>query len=563
MKNRSLRTNIAEAIPVLLVLIICNIYMCAYKLHLGTYFDEVTYVATGDMFRRGAIFLKDNWYILQFIAVFMTPIVRCYEAVNGSLEGVVFFVRVVFILIQSLVAFLSYLEFKHHVSNRTATIAAIVIYSYVPYMYSIHYRTVANWCLLGCVVLLLSFYRKPAFWKSVLLGLFISGASVAFETAAIVIIPVSIALIQLCRDKDSSKRDIRLHLFLIWGICICCASCLLAPTIIEEGWTGFITDFRHFFDSETHTENILQKLPRMLPPLFLAFVGGWLAEFLFDKIQKKRAVRYDGFIAVILSLLVAIFIILRPQSVTISRVNYWMLFIFFLTIFMVRRLDKQVQFIYLNIFLLPTIFFMAAIMMATNLGIAVVGCACIISLVFLILISDQRFLNLRTTSLVIPIVMISASCLLVMNTFGATTVFARYSPIISSGSMKGTQTSSEYEYDLIVNTEKVVKKYVKENDSLFLYVRWANPSGYLDGDERIYATPSVEGYFNHKGTIVPDFFLGNARRRPTIAIINTDDLPCAIDEYLSDYPLGQYIRRCKTEETIDNGYAVFRLKTDM
>ena len=69
---------------------------------MGVHPNEMHTIAVGDMFSRGNTYFKETWFYLQMSTVFNAPLIYLFRLVTGSLDGIVYFIRVVTIFIQAL-----------------------------------------------------------------------------------------------------------------------------------------------------------------------------------------------------------------------------------------------------------------------------------------------------------------------------------------------------------------------------------------------------------------------------------------------------------------------------
>lgn len=91
---------------------VCIFLFWIYKIHLGIHNDEVMFVELGDMLLKGQILLKDLWTVFQFNAIFIAPWEYLFYAITGSLDGVIVFLRYVFVIIQMTIALWLYTSVK-------------------------------------------------------------------------------------------------------------------------------------------------------------------------------------------------------------------------------------------------------------------------------------------------------------------------------------------------------------------------------------------------------------------------------------------------------------------
>ena len=544
------RNKVSYTALLALVTGIMTCYLAFFKLRLGLRGDDIHMMVTADAILRGSRYVKDNFSLFQFVSFFLVPLERLFIAVNGSTEGLVKYYRIVFVVFQGIVAFICFFELRHHIPERSAFIASVIIFAYVPYCYSIYYKTLPNWFIILSIILVLSYSRSPNLYKLILIGLAISASAVSFETSVIMVIPLSYAVYYV--KRDNKKKAMR-AVFAVWVTCILAAIVFFAFLAHETGGARYLPDYLKFIISdEWHTESIIDKLPRMLLPLCLCFLVSAVAVIADKKLNK---VKTDTLVFIFLVLAAVILVIMRPASVSINRVNYLFAILFCLDLLLISRFSKEKRKELFAIYVFPTIFFFASVILATNLGFAMASCSFITAAILFAVISEQQEICIPNSAKLIAAVTVIAGLILIPvsnpNPSNATVfAFNSSSRVISSGVCKGIYPMDDTAKN-IDDLHAVMEKHVTENDNLLLFDMYA----YMDGKQKVYSTNSLYA----KTPKVVDFYSLNPDIAPTITIISYQSEE-QWSSFLKDDALGRYIQKNAVFSLLDGEYMIVRFR---
>ena len=115
-------------------------FFSAWKLTLGIHSDEVYLIAIGDMIARGASFFKECWSSLQMSAVISAPFIWIYEQICGGTEGILLFLRLISLIIQSGIAVYFYFVFRRRYNKYYVLVASLMFFMYIPDAQSFNYN---------------------------------------------------------------------------------------------------------------------------------------------------------------------------------------------------------------------------------------------------------------------------------------------------------------------------------------------------------------------------------------------------------------------------------------
>ena len=151
---RLTRTDIA-ALLVFLAVWIYYIFMVRYGV---SFADEGFYVAVAERFVRGERPLVDEWQVSQLSFLFLCLPYKIYVALTGGTNGIILFMRYLFLAFNAAVYWFVYLHLRER--KWLTLIATVLFCGYVPFgIYACNYYTVPIRLLL--VVCLLLFSENP------------------------------------------------------------------------------------------------------------------------------------------------------------------------------------------------------------------------------------------------------------------------------------------------------------------------------------------------------------------------------------------------------------------
>lgn len=149
--------------------------------------DETYYLALPYRFLLGDHLFVDSWDIHQSSALLMVPLLWLYRAVTGTIDGVILFMRMLYIVCQAAVALLVYRSVLRFFGRRMpALLCAVLFFSFTPFgINTFSYNSMAYLFTTVSIVLLFYLYSSPlgsvrAFLLGVLSGVFFALAAIAY-----------------------------------------------------------------------------------------------------------------------------------------------------------------------------------------------------------------------------------------------------------------------------------------------------------------------------------------------------------------------------------------------
>ena len=564
MKIKNKNYSIGVILTVLIVL--CDIYMITIKLHYGMYFDESFLIAQAECFTRSIEFFRDSWSSFQFAGVIIAPLSLVYRLFIGSNDGIIYFFRIIWLIMQNILAFASYrVLIKAEIPNgdnkdikipdSVAACISACLYFYFAYFYSVNYKTLAFWGCSFIVLLLADNYRKPTVFKAIVLGVVLSFATLSYESMAMMLFPI---LLCLCFISKVKKIKAGKYCITIVLTCAVCAGIFIGYAVFQIGLNDFLHYFSKFLGYEGYEQNIFVKLGKHVIYYIAAFIANFGIVTFYEKLIKEK-IALSKFLFGYLLFLIAVIMFAKPQTITISRVHYVMCIIYTLCMVLIFRYTSGVQKkYYIYLYIIPTGFYVLSIAVATYQGIAVSSMGCILAVIPLFLISSPGQMNMKGVIAVITAMMVAVGLLVVPCIYTTNLTVFHYTEEITDGPAKGTRPLDFYVNKDIYEWQAMVDKYVLDTDKPLMLGNEYYSVGYLYCNASKYGTYSPGYVFLDSDRLV-DFWNTNIDRRPTVAIIKTVDLPCDFNEFLSDYPIGIFLDEYFDSWNYDGEYAIARI----
>lgn len=132
-------------------------------------YDETFYASIPFRLAQGDSLVRDEWHLSQFSSLFSFLPVRLWILLKGSADGMIVYLRCVYLAIHTAAAVLIYRFFR--VYKQWTVIAAFLFYLQIPYkIYAISYNSMFVLFLLFLTLCLLSIYQKGVVRYHVLAG---------------------------------------------------------------------------------------------------------------------------------------------------------------------------------------------------------------------------------------------------------------------------------------------------------------------------------------------------------------------------------------------------------
>lgn len=197
--------------------------------------DECYNLALPYRFALGSRAFIDSWDADQTYALLLAPVLWLYRLVVGNMDGILLFMRLLFVLVQTAVSLLVYRVMLKLCGSRTvALVAAAICLSFAPYsISSFSYYTLSCLLMIVAAMLVISLYLTESTARitvlSTLAGVTYACACVAFP-CCIAVLPSFILLLCAVRPRvkkqEGSQKTLRalaffLSGFLFIGILVC------------------------------------------------------------------------------------------------------------------------------------------------------------------------------------------------------------------------------------------------------------------------------------------------------------------------------------------------------
>ena len=530
-----------------LLIFISDLYLIFVKLHYGMYWDESFLLAQAECFSRDIDFFKDSWSPLQFIGVIIAPLSAVYKLFVGDNTGIIFFYRVVWLIIQNILAFVSYLILqkteiesngeRKTISKEISAGIAICLFCYFAYFYSVNYKTVAYWGCTFIILIITDCYRRISILKTITLGIMLSLTTLAYESMAVMIIPILSSLIYISKVKNKKVKGYIISFILT---CVICASLFIGYSIIRIGVTDFLRFFIKFIGHEGYDENVILKIFKHSVFFLGVLIINKISYYIYLQFLKTKFT-LSRFILIYVITVIVVVMFAKPQTITISRVHYIMCVIY--TLCIVILFDKNYNLnrrFYINLFVIPIGFYVLAIMIATIQGPAVSSMGCIPAIIPFFLMASNNQLKMRGAMISLIVLFLAVGMIIVPCVDTTNLTVFHNTEEIKDGPAKGTRPLEYYVNEDVSEWQEITQKYVTNNDRPFMLGNEYYSIGFMCSDVSIYGTYSP-GYIKWNSDRMVDFWNMNEKCQPTVAIIKMTDIPCDFDLFLKEYPIGQYL----------------------
>ncbi len=545
------------------VIALCDIYMFFVKLHYGMHYDEPFLIAQAECFSRNIEFFRDSWSAFQFAGVIVAPLSYIYRIFVGSNEGLIYYFRGVWLVMQNVLAFYAYSvisnvelpnEDKKNKNGKYLCAAAVslCLFFYFAYFYSVLYKTIAFWGCSFILLLIIDSFREPKLYKAILMGIVLSLATLGYESTAIMIVPILIYFYYMAKEKRTSFW---LYAITIITTCMICAMLFISFVVSRIGINDFILYFPKFLGYEGYGDNIFIKVGKHLIYYIAAFIFNFILISVYER-RLKEMVTLSKFLFGYVLIFAAIILFARPQSITISRVNYIMCVLYTLCMVLVLKYyNTELKKYFFILYMVPIAFYILSIAIATYQGIAVSSMGCILAVIPLALFSLEDQLDVKGIVGIITVMMIFMGLFVVPCVYTTNLTVFHYTEEIDRGPAKGIRPLDTYVNEDVAEWQDMIDKYVSDTDKPLMLGNEYYSLGYLYSDVSEYGTYSPGYVFLDSGRLV-DFWNMNTDRQPTVAIIKTSDLPCKFEEFLSDYEIGKFLNQNLSCWSYDGEFAI-------
>ena len=277
------KTYTYKKIIVLLGLIFTIVSM-ALRLFLGWDQDESLIIILAERVSNGKVLFKDLWDLAQTCGVFSAVFAKAFFLIKGSYEGFALYMRVVSLVVQIVVAVVTYVIFRKHVGKFPAFMAFVVVANILPRAtQQLEYGATSIWAALLCSLVLYDICKtdENSWGKTIIAAIFYAVSVFSYPTM-LLSVPFIVYVTLLRMPKP------RLRYFL--AFCLTCMALAMAFFVYlfsavspadflrilgELGKNG---DHSSFFRAFTTDYYIIRTGTRLLGSLLLAIVMSLLCK---------------------------------------------------------------------------------------------------------------------------------------------------------------------------------------------------------------------------------------------------------------------------------------------
>ena len=171
-------------------------------------YDESYYVTIPHRIIKGDSLISEEWHLSQFSSVFTFLPVLLWTTLTGSTDGIIVFLRCVYLLLHTCVAVIVYKSFRRY--SVWAVFAALIFYTQTPYrLLAVSYNSVFVLSLLLFTLCLLKIYGSPDVPKAyyIVTGIFFGCCCVCNPLFVLsLLVYFTIGFVRLLLKLHSSKK---------------------------------------------------------------------------------------------------------------------------------------------------------------------------------------------------------------------------------------------------------------------------------------------------------------------------------------------------------------------
>ena len=314
MKKDNLRTYL----PYILFLA-AALLLSAKAVYSFCWSDETFYFATADRFFKGDSIFKNDWFPTQLSAIILLPIYSLFVSVTGSVDGVILFFRLLYVVFELISALVVYRIVKD--TNHSQIIAVIASLCTMFYTHlniaTLSYYTISVHCFLLSMLLVYYYYFNKSRKTLIIAGVVFAISVLALPTMAVAYVLIVIGCFILAIISSLIlKRDCKIKSIRTLCQCVKAADII---TVFKFTLVGIIIPaviFFIFLLSNVSVKDFIAAIPYVLSdeehitsltyPLRKFFIGineiysrsayvGYLLiifTFFFQKICRKKPLCY-------------------------------------------------------------------------------------------------------------------------------------------------------------------------------------------------------------------------------------------------------------------------------
>lgn len=543
--------------------ILAIIIVLVIKAHYGIHQDEILLASQGyEIINAGGLLGRD-WCTFQFSGIYHLPFIYLREALFPD-AGILLYFRICFIFIQTGVCAAFYFLLRKHFDENKVFIATMIFAMTYKNFHTFYYLTYYFWfCILTIAMLVKYWYstkQSSEVLFSVLMAVFSAAAVIGYQGC--VVMPIACIICICAKTGVGIKRKILYSLLQI-GICAGIGIALLATSLATFPMEDVLEGLKQVFYLEEHDESPAIKLLKNGSLYVGIFIITSLLYLLYKKViesRKANKITLDIYLSIIMIVVAVAGCLVRTESINPNRFFYPVLAVSFLTWFFVRKkggLDRMEANGYTYCFLIPSLFMVVSIMIASNteLGGSIFGF--IPSVVALILISDYIKFKIVT---IVTIVFMAIGLFFVLDIGGNIGPMWAERELMEEGPTKGLLLSQELKTkEILTNQQKVMEENISKDDK---YLMYCSSNYFTNGYLFKYDVEGGTGFLGihlYEGKRDLEFYNLYEDKIPTV-IIYDETYFGDVKVWERDSEFGRYVNKnyhiVKTYD--DYGYVVFR-----
>lgn len=223
-------------------------------------YDESFYISNTLRFINGDAMLVDEWHTTQMMGFLLYPFVYMYLLVTGKNDGIILYMRLIYVLVKLLI-FLFILLRRKKRDIQKYFLPVSIFFLFTPYnIYSLSYNTVG--ILAAILGLVLMFDSENCMPVNILCGLCMACVVLCNPYAIILIAGMMTYLIVECRfekDYKLSRNSKKKLVGILIGGCVL-LGLFLCFVFSRTNLNNLLQNLPFILDDSEHSESLLEKL---------------------------------------------------------------------------------------------------------------------------------------------------------------------------------------------------------------------------------------------------------------------------------------------------------------
>lgn len=225
-----------------------------------TFFDEMSYIAIALRFFNGDAMLVDDWSPMQLNGFLLMPIVGMYYNIFGSMEGIVLFFRIIYILMKLVIAVFAIYRLWNYGDNKIYTLLGVAFYYFfTPYnIDTLSYNTIPISMIFLISVIILT--HKNNNIECFFCGIFLAIAVLGHPFILLGYIACSVMLlIYKIRTTSDNKEYERVWIYVTFGS-ISVALIFSLFVFSRASFSEIMENLTYIIQEPDHDKGLLEKI---------------------------------------------------------------------------------------------------------------------------------------------------------------------------------------------------------------------------------------------------------------------------------------------------------------